>query len=155
MPTVRVLDLDLDFFLHGAAHWVSPDGGERLDAEEYPPWELADALDYLERQCLLTQKLPGVAVEHHSEIFWLWGEAIAREAMSAPFSVTHLDAHADLGLGDAGYAYLMNELAFEAVVERYAILEDRRPATRNGIHLLGSKDLTMATGWRSPLFAAG
>jgi hypothetical protein len=33
--------------------------------------------------------------------------------LTPPFHVTHLDAHADLGLGDAGYRYLMSSLLFE------------------------------------------
>jgi arginase family enzyme len=43
-----------------------------------------------------------------------------------PFHVTHVDAHADLGNGDAGYAYIMTSLLFSA-------LEDRqRPAPGPG-----------------------
>ena len=36
---MRVLDIDLDFFLDGVAHWVNADAG-RLDPDEYPPWSL-------------------------------------------------------------------------------------------------------------------
>jgi hypothetical protein len=36
---MRVLDLDLDFFLHDKAHFM--DGSdERLNPENYPPWPL-------------------------------------------------------------------------------------------------------------------
>lgn len=84
---------------------------------------------------------------------------MARGEMVPPFSVTHLDAHADLGLGDAGCTYLMNELAFEPVEKRYDILDRRRPARRDGIHLLGNKELNdgnwlafaLACGWLSEL----
>ena len=32
--------------------------------------------------------------------------------LQPPFHVTHVDAHADLGLGDSGYVYLMTSLLF-------------------------------------------
>lgn len=35
-----------------------------------------------------------------------------------PFHVTHVDAHADLGLGDAGYVYLLTELLRKRPEER-------------------------------------
>jgi hypothetical protein len=54
----RVLDLDLDFFVHGVATnraW----GDGRLDPDEYPAWLLADTLDFLRTGCELTGPLPG------------------------------------------------------------------------------------------------
>lgn len=33
----RVLDVDLDFFLHRVANNVCPESSERLDGREYPP----------------------------------------------------------------------------------------------------------------------
>jgi hypothetical protein len=35
-----------------------------------------------------------------------------------PFHVTHIDAHADLGLGDAGYVHLITEVMHRPVEER-------------------------------------
>lgn len=41
---MRVLDIDLDFFLSGVANW-SNDEGDRLPADEFQPWP-GEAVDY-------------------------------------------------------------------------------------------------------------
>jgi hypothetical protein len=106
---MRVLNLDLDFFVHGVAHWKGHKI-ERLDPAEYPPWSVDDSLLFLETKCGLHRKLPGFAVDYQDEIFRQWRTAIEEGIMSVPFHVTHVDAHADLGLGDAAYVYLMTEV---------------------------------------------
>jgi hypothetical protein len=113
----RVLDLDLDSFLDGVAHWIAYDG-DRLDGGEYPPWPIERVLAFLEEQCGLSGRLPGFVVEQHAELFAHWRQAIDSGLLTPPFSVTHVDAHADLGLGDAGYVHLMSELLFKPVEER-------------------------------------
>ncbi len=152
------LDLDLDFFLYGAAHWV--DSAEsRLDPEVYPPWPLDDAIDFLVEQCLLTERRPGFVVEPHNEIFYRWGEALEGGQMTAPLEVVHVDAHADLGLGDASYAYVMSELAFEPIEDRYEILRARRPQSREEMLDLGNYAVSdgnwlmfaLGCGWLSGL----
>ena len=62
--------------------------------------------------------MPGVAVERHGEVFAHWRDAIDRGVLEPPFSVTHVDAHADLGLGDSGYIYLLTELVFQPLEAR-------------------------------------
>jgi len=42
----RILDIDLDFFVNGAAHWVAYDG-DRLEPKEFRPWPLEDAIAFL------------------------------------------------------------------------------------------------------------
>jgi hypothetical protein len=113
----RVLDLDLDFFVHGVEHWREREHG-RLDADEYPAWSLDEALDFLRTRCGLTSRLPGFVVEHHGALFAHWRDAIGAGVLRAPFHVTHVDAHADLGLGDAGYVHLMSELLFRKAEDR-------------------------------------
>jgi hypothetical protein len=107
----RVLDIDLDFFVEDVANWRSYDA-DRLDSEEFPPWNKDLALQFLRDRCGLTQRLPGIVVERHAELFWLWDAAIRDDVLEPPLSVTHVDAHADLGLGDAGYVHLMSDLLF-------------------------------------------
>jgi hypothetical protein len=114
----RVLDLDLDAFIYGAAHNRSSDA-PRLNADEYPPWDLPKVLTFLDSQCLLTAPLPGFAVEHHGELFACWRDAIDNGVLVPPFHVTHVDAHADLGGGDAGYVYLLTELLLKPVGARH------------------------------------
>jgi hypothetical protein len=55
---LRILDLDLDFFIDGAASWRASDSG-RLDAADFPPWSREKALSFLEESCKLTFSPPG------------------------------------------------------------------------------------------------
>jgi hypothetical protein len=114
----RVLDLDLDFFIDGAAH-DRKSNSPRLDSHDFPPWPRDKAIAFLEESCKLTGKLPGFVVEHHAEVFRCWREAIDAGTLQPPFSVSHADGHADLGLGDIGYEYLMTELLFLPPEERH------------------------------------
>ncbi len=113
----RILDLDLDAFVYGSEHLRSRDA-PRLDPAEHPPWELSKVVDFLESKCLLRGPLPGFAVEHHGEPFFRWRDAIGRGLLRPLFYVTHVDTHADLGLGDCGYIYLLTELLNEPVEAR-------------------------------------
>jgi hypothetical protein len=102
---------------------------------------------------------PGFVVEHHNDLFYRWGEAIDAGQMTKPLEVVHVDAHADFGLGDASYTYLMGELAFEPIEDRYEILKARRPSSRSQMLDLGNDALTdgnwlmfaLACGWLSNL----
>lgn len=113
----RVLDLDLDAFVYGSEHWRSRDD-PRLNAEDYPPWELDKVIAFLESQCLLAGPLPGFAVEHHGDLFYRWRGAVDKGLLVPPFHVTHVDAHADLSMGDSGYVYLLTELLAQPVQAR-------------------------------------
>lgn len=104
-----ILDLDLDFFLSDIAHWPS---GDRLDAIDFVPWSESRVRRFLEKQCGLSveKPIPGKVVKTHDEVFKHWRAKISAGEWEAPFSVTHIDAHADLGLGDSSYIYLLGEL---------------------------------------------
>ncbi len=121
----RILDLDLDAFVYGTAHFRDSDS-PRLDSEEFPAWELGKLTAFLETHCLLDGPRPGFAVEHHGELFFRWRDAIDTGVLVPPFHVTHVDAHADLGLGDAGYVHLLTELLAAPVDAR------RDPRVGNG-----------------------
>jgi hypothetical protein len=113
----RVLDLDLDFFVWDVAHWRAEAAG-RLDAADYPPWTVEESMEFLQERCGLRGALPGVAVENHGELFFRWRDAIDAGKLVPPFHVTHVDAHADLGLGDCGFIYLMSSLLFAPLEQR-------------------------------------
>jgi hypothetical protein len=104
----RVLDIDLDFFVSPVVYW--PESDARPEPDEYEVWATDDALTFLRDQCGLTGRRPGMVTRNHGEVFPLWRDAIADGSLTAPFHVTHIDAHADLGLGDSGYLYLLTEL---------------------------------------------
>jgi hypothetical protein len=114
----RVLDLDVDFFLDGFPAHHRPFDSERLDAEFHPPWTTDRAVEFLSGRCRLQDRLPGWVVEHHGQLFPLWRDAIDAGVLTPPFQVTHVDAHADLGLGDSSYVYLMTDVLFRAPGER-------------------------------------
>jgi len=46
-----ILDLDLDFFVHGAIHMPPDEDGWRPDGAEYPAWTLDETVSFLEDQC--------------------------------------------------------------------------------------------------------
>ena len=115
---MRVLDIDLDFFLDGVAYHRSP-GGERL-GEDYRPWDEGAVRTFLEQRCGLrrSQPVPGRLVTHHHEAFLYWRELVEEGRLAVPFEVVHVDSHADLGTGDAGYVYLMTDILQRPVAER-------------------------------------
>jgi hypothetical protein len=107
----RLLDLDLDFFLHGAAHDRGRDH-PRLDPDHFPVWSVDETFAFLRKPCGLTGRLPGWVVEHHGELFERWRDGLDVGLLRAPFHVTHVDAHADLGVGDCGWMHLTGDLMF-------------------------------------------
>jgi hypothetical protein len=112
----RVLDIDLDFFVFDVVFW--PDQSTRPDPEEHQVWPDTDALSFLRNRCGLQGRRPGFVTENHADLFPLWRAAIDRGMLVPPFHLTHVDAHADLGLGDAGYMYLLTELIREPPEDR-------------------------------------
>lgn len=155
---MRVLDIDLDFFLDDVAH-MADSSETRLDGEEFQPWAGEDVRHFLVDRCGLEGPRPGAAVEQHNEVFYLWGEAILSGSVTAPLDVVHVDAHADLGLGDAAYAYLIGDLAYQPITERYPTLRARRPRSRAEMLDLANQAVTdgnwlmfaLACGWLSKL----
>lgn len=113
----RVLDVDLDFFVQPVAHWVS-DEGARLPEADYETISVDNALAYLRGPCRLAGRLPGWVIEHHDEAFERWRSGIESALLKPPFHVTHLDAHADLGLGDSGYLHILTHVMRLPVGER-------------------------------------
>ena len=67
---------------------------------------------YLAERCGLstTRKLPGAAFGEHIDAFWTWDRWIREGKLTVPFEVAHVDAHADLGLRDSSWVYLLTEL---------------------------------------------
>lgn len=107
MQVLRMLDIDLDAFLGGTAHWVA--GHERLDGSEYRPWSEEQLRDFLEHNCRLSRntRVRGrFAIEHDAALpYW---EDLAAD-FDAMFDVVHIDGHADLGLGDPSWVHLMTQ----------------------------------------------
>lgn len=102
----RVLDIDLDFFLADCCP-LSP-AGERPLAAGHEPWPEEKARRFLEKQCLLSEErpLPGRIFSTHEEALFYWRALMEQGKLEAPFHVTHVDAHSDLGIGKPGPGYV-------------------------------------------------
>ncbi|CAN5180831.1 hypothetical protein BH09SUM1_BH09SUM1_13470 [soil metagenome] len=116
---MNVLSLDLDFFLDRVHLWR---GEGRLNSAEYHPWTEHQVRSFLEDQCGLSESnpVPGFYATHHDAAFHYWRRLIDRGRLAIPFDVAHLDAHADLGVGDDSYEEIMGELLHLPPGERAA-----------------------------------
>jgi hypothetical protein len=114
--TIPFLNLDLDAFLNNVAQWIS--GDQRRDADHYKPWSEAEVRAFLENQCHLTTscRVPGRFFVHHDQAFDFWRELVARH--QTQIDLVHVDAHADLGLGDASWVHVVSELLSLPVDQR-------------------------------------
>ena len=104
---MRVLDLDMDFFLTGVCE-LAPRGA-RPSLREARPWAEADVRAFLEENCGLSRQrpIPGRVFETHDGALFFWKEWMEVGKLLSPFHVTHIDAHSDLGIGKPGPAYVL------------------------------------------------
>jgi hypothetical protein len=107
---MRILDIDLDFFLNEIQFWGAEVG--RLDPIRFVPWRKSAVRAFLRNQCGLSKhrRLRGKLITTHDEAFFHWRDMKRRGDFCSPFQIVHVDAHADLGMGDASYAYIQTEL---------------------------------------------
>lgn len=108
---MRILDLDMDFFLNKVA-LNRPFNSKRLSNKEYIPWNEKSVRRFLEFNCGLEKKKPilGRIVKEHRETFYFCRELINANKLCTPFDVLHIDAHADLGLGDGAWSYIFENV---------------------------------------------
>ncbi|MDO5143570.1 MAG: UPF0489 family protein [bacterium] len=104
---MRVLDLDLDFFLADCCPLAAP--GSRPDVDGCEPWSKADVAAFLEEQCGLSAQrpVPGRIFDTHDQALVFWHEQMEKGSLTAPFHVTHVDAHSDLGIGYPGPGFVL------------------------------------------------
>lgn len=119
----RVLDIDLDFFLDRIFNSDFEPRG-RLGANDYQVDETDVALAYLHDRCGVPDgtPTPGCVCERHKDVFFHWRRMIRAGVLRVPFEVVHVDAHADMGLGNNSCLYIAEELLAQPV-------EKRRPPT--------------------------
>lgn len=133
---MRVLDIDLDFFLDAipieqAAH------GDRLPSE-WIPWTDKEVIKFLEGRCGLSDQKPikGRYVEHHHEAFYYWKDLIQQDELTAPFEVVHVDAHADLGACNDTWRYLVSDVLSRKPEDRTRNLNDSQDGINCGNFLV-------------------
>ena len=105
---MRVLDIDLDFFLNDCCPLAEP--GARPEPEGHEPWAEERVRSFLEDNCGLekSRRIPGAVFETHDKALSFWQTRIRSGELTVPFHVTHVDAHSDLGIGYPGPGYVLN-----------------------------------------------
>ena len=81
---MRVLDLDMDFFLTGVCE-LAPKGA-RPSLREARPWAEADVRAFLEENCGLSRQnpIPGRVFETHDGALFLWKRANFQRRSTSP-----------------------------------------------------------------------
>lgn len=122
---MKVLDLDMDYFVNPVAAFVPENSNERLGDEEFIVWEKNKVVTFLEQNLKLSKnkKIKGRIVKNHNEVLYYWRDLIHSKKIDTPFEVIHVDSHADLGLGYASWAFIFEKLLGETVEDRDKIEE--------------------------------
>lgn len=119
---MKILDIDLDYFMDTVASFIDEDSSLRLDEECYGEsvWSETQVRDFLENNLGLSKerKIQGRVVRGHNESLIFWKELISNRVLSTPFEVVHVDSHADLGLGYSSVEHITNYLLSYPVEER-------------------------------------
>lgn len=105
-----VLDLDLDCFLSDCCPLAAK--GERPSEASADPWTEAAVVSFLENNLGLQKAhpIPGRITETHDGALSFWKAQMDSGRLSKPFSVVHVDAHADLGIGKPGPGFVLNNV---------------------------------------------
>lgn len=111
---MMVLDLDMDYFLDHPVSNRNHDTEKRVEDEECVKsvWAEERVRNFLENNLGLSKskQIPGRIVKGHDEALFFWEELIEHGKLQIPFSVVHVDSHADLGYGGLGKLHVLNEL---------------------------------------------
>lgn len=102
---MRVLDIDMDFFLSGPCA-LAPHGSRPSD-DDAQPWTEAEVRAFLEDNCGLSKDrpIPGAVFETHDTALDYW-----RKNCGFPMHVTHVDTHSDLGIGRPGPGFVLESV---------------------------------------------
>ena len=120
---MRVLDLDMDFFLSDPCPLAKL--GERPDESCARAWSDEEVIRFLEEQCGLSREnpIPGLIFDTHDKALDFWKERVEDGSLTTPFEVVHVDTHSDLAFGPPGTGYVLN------------VVLSRLPQQRPQIHL--------------------
>ena len=125
---MRVLDIDLDFFLADTCPLAEK--GSRPALAGHEPWSGDAVRAFLRECCYLSPEhpLPGRVFKTHDGALFYWQELLRAGRLTAPFDVTHIDAHSDLGIGRPGPGIVLNG----ALCQRLDVRADGRPYAERG-----------------------
>lgn len=111
---MMILDLDMDYFLDHPLDDRNHGTEERVEDEscKQSVWSKDRVISFLENNLGLSKAkpIPGRIVKGHNEALFFWKNLIEKGRLQIPFSVIHVDSHADLGFGSIGKSHVLNEL---------------------------------------------
>ena len=119
-----VLDLNLDYFMEKVASFIGESVTDRLSDEYYGSfvWKEDKVRNFIENNLGLSKnnKIKGCIVKGHNEALFFWKKLIDQNKLEVPFSVVHVDSHADLGLGyPSSVDYIKDNLIKYPVENRF------------------------------------
>lgn len=122
---MKVLDLDLDYFMESVETGIASGTVERISEDVYGEkvWSENRVRTFLEQNLGLSKchRLPGRIVTNHNESLFFWEDLIASGKLVAPFEVVHVDSHADLGCGYDSPVFLQSDLLMLPIEKRRGI----------------------------------
>jgi len=140
---VKVLDLDMDFFLTDACPLAPLH--ERPDESCAAPYADEEVVRFLEEQCGLSRAhpLPGAIFDTHDKALDFWLSRMRAGELNAPFEVAHVDTHSDLAFGPPGPDFVL-----KAVLTRKPETRAALDAYRHGVKLDEANYLLFALAFR-------
>ena len=140
---MRVLDLDMDFFLSGPCPLAAL--GERPREECAKVWSEEEVVRFLEEQCGLSSEhpVPGAIFDTHDKALEYWSEHIFDGSLTAPFEVVHVDTHSDLAFGPPGTNFVLN-----VVLSRHPDIRADIAAYKKAVELDEANYLLFALAFR-------
>ena len=140
---MRVLDLDMDFFLSGPCPLAAL--GERPDEACASVWSEAEVVGFLEEQCGLSSEhpVPGAIFDTHDKALEYWAARLEEGNLTAPFEVVHVDTHSDLAFGPPGTNFVLN-----VVLSRHPSIRADIEAYKKAVELDEANYLLFALAFR-------
>ena len=122
---MKVLDLDMDYFLDYPINGISYDSEQRVSDDRVidSVWSEDRVRFFLENNLGMSKnnKIMGRIVKGHNEALFFWKELIEKGMLDYPFSVVHVDSHADLGYREDSLEFFLDELICLSVENRIKI----------------------------------
>ena len=116
----------MDYFLDCPVDLVSYDSKNRIDYIEVinSVWTEDRVRTFLENNLGMSKnnKIRGRIIKDHNEALFFWSELIEKKLLEYPFSVVHVDSHADLGFHDCSLIYILDELIQCEVEDRIRVM---------------------------------
>lgn len=128
---MRILDIDMDFFMKIVAGNIVEESGIRL-TDGASVWCEDKVVDFIEKNLGLSKlnKINGRILTYHKEALYFWEELMDNKKLKRPFEVIHIDSHSDLSYGDTGYAYVYNKVSRFDLNERRNYVRNQQPNSK-------------------------